>query len=72
MSTPSSLAQQIAHLSPLDRIALVEEILQNLDAPDPSVDALWAQEAESRLSAYKAGEIQAVSVQDVMGKYGQP
>lgn len=34
----------------LEQIALVEEILQRLDALDASVDALWVIEAESRLA----------------------
>lgn len=62
MSRTQELQQQIAQLPALEQIALVEEILQRLDAPDPSVDALWASEAESRLNAYREGRVQAVPV----------
>jgi len=69
MSNLQALHQQIAQLPALDRIALVEDILQSLDAPDRSVDALWAQEAESRLAAYKAGEVKAIPLAQVLAKY---
>jgi putative addiction module component (TIGR02574 family) len=48
---------------------LVEDILQGLDAPDKSLDALWANEAESRLAAYKAGQVKAVPLSEVLAKY---
>lgn len=51
MSQKQVLQSQIAQLPALEQIALVEEILQRLDAPDRSVDALWAIEAENRLTA---------------------
>ena len=47
-------------LPALEQIALVEEILHRLDAPDSSVDALWAIEAENRLTAYREGRVQAI------------
>ena len=66
MSQTLELQQQIAQLPALEQIALVEEILQRLDAPDPSLDALWATEAERRLTAYRDGQVQAVPLSDVL------
>lgn len=71
MTRTQELQQQIAQLPALEQIALVEEILQRLDAPDPSVDALWASEAESRLKAYRAGQVQAIPLSEVLAKYGK-
>jgi Putative addiction module component len=56
MSNLQALHQQIAELPALDRIALVEDILQGLDVPDRSVDAIWSNVADSRLTAYKSGQ----------------
>ena len=50
-------------------MALVEQILDSLDVPDPSMDALWAQEADDRLAAYRRGEIRAVPLSEVLAKY---
>ena len=69
MPNMQALHQQIAQLPALDRIALVEDILQGLDAPDKSLDALWANEAEARLAAYKAGQVKAIPLSEVLAKY---
>jgi putative addiction module component (TIGR02574 family) len=67
MSNTQMLQRQIAQLPALDRIALVEDILQGLDAPDQTLDALWAEEA--RLEAYKTGEVKAIPLSEVLAKY---
>lgn len=69
MTSAQALQKQIAQLPALDRIALVEGILQGLDTPDTAVDALWASEAESRLAAYKSGQIKAIPLSEVLAKY---
>jgi putative addiction module component (TIGR02574 family) len=58
-STTLELAQRIGLLPELERIGLVEQILESLDARDPSVDALWANEASDRLEAWKQGKLSA-------------
>ncbi|PKO42652.1 MAG: addiction module protein [Betaproteobacteria bacterium HGW-Betaproteobacteria-3] len=72
MSQKQVLQSQIAQLPALEQIALVEEILQRLDAPDRSVDALWAIEAENRLTAYREGRVQAIALSEVLAKYRLP
>jgi putative addiction module component (TIGR02574 family) len=56
-------------LPPGERLELVEQILESLDASDPSIDQLWAKEAEDRLAAYRRGEIKAVPLSSVLSKY---
>jgi len=70
MLSEAVLRQQIAQLPATQRIELVESILQDLDAAAPSIDALWAQEAERRLGAYQRGEMAALPAEQVMAKYG--
>jgi putative addiction module component (TIGR02574 family) len=72
MSQTQVLHQQIAQLPALEQIALVEEILHRLDAPDATVDALWAIEAENRLAAYREGQVQAIALSEVLAKYQLP
>ena len=67
--TAETLRVQAMHLPPEDRMALVEHLLDSLDEPDPSLDALWATEADDRLAAYRRGEISAVALSDVIAKY---
>nr|WP_315463441.1 addiction module protein [uncultured Rhodoferax sp.] len=72
MHDTQALQKQIAQLPALERIALVEDILQGLDAPDSAMDALWAAEAEKRLTAYRTGQVKAIPLSEVMAKYKLP
>jgi len=46
------------HLPPVERAELVEQILASFDFPSrKDLDALWAEEAESRIDAYDQGRI---------------
>lgn len=68
-STAEALSAQAAQLPPAERMEVVERILDSLDQPDATLDALWAKEAEDRLTAYRRGEIKAVALSDVIAKY---
>ena len=50
-------------------MALVDQILDTLDERDSLLDVQWAQEAESRLEAYRRGEVQAIPPNEVIAKY---
>lgn len=67
--TTKSLREQALQLPPDERLALVDQLLDTLDEPDATLDAMWAKEAESRLAAYRRGEIQTASLSDVIAKY---
>jgi len=45
--------------------------LPGLDKPDPSLDALWLKEAESRMAAYRSGELGAVDAEQVFAELGK-
>lgn len=67
--TAEILRAQAAQLPPAERVTLVEQILDSLDEPDASLDALWAKEADSRLAAYRRGDIRVVALSDVLARY---
>lgn len=62
------LYRQALNLSPIERAALAEELLSSLDATDSKIDELWAKEAEDRLRAYRAGELEAYSADEVFSE----
>lgn len=64
-----SLSRQAAQLPPDERTELVERILDTLIEPTPQLDALWAREAESRLAAYRSGDLHALSLAEVLARY---
>jgi len=63
------LAAEIQDLTDVEKLRLLDEILSDLDKPDPEIDRIWAEEARKRWTAYKAGHIPSVSYQEVMDKY---
>ena len=56
-------------LPAVDKAYLVDELLTSLDKPDEAIDAMWRQEVEDRLKAYKAGNVRAISLAQVVAKY---
>ncbi len=64
-----SLIEQARALSPEDRIALVEDVLDSLDRADPNIDQLWAREASDRVAAYRRGELAAKDLGATVAKY---
>jgi putative addiction module component (TIGR02574 family) len=66
-----TLLRQALELPANDRAALVEELIVSLDKPDPALDILWLKEAESRLAAYRSGELGAVDADQVFSDLGR-
>lgn len=69
MSTAKDILKEAILLEPTEKAKLVDQLITSLDKPDEELDKLWAQEAESRLSAYKQGKLKTVSVEEVLSKY---
>ncbi|MBI5213281.1 MAG: addiction module protein [Nitrospirae bacterium] len=65
----NELAEKIKSLPDNEKIELVDSILMQLDKPDPEIDRIWAEEARKRWMAYKAGKVETLSYDQVMGKY---
>ena len=54
-------------LSPVDRAELIQRLFQSFDdSDDRRTDFVWSEEVESRLDAYRKGEITAFPVEDVI------
>jgi len=69
MSTVMDIFKEAIQLNPNEKAKLVDQLITSLDKPDKNIDKLWAEEAESRLEAYKQGNIKAVSLKEVLSKY---
>lgn len=63
------LLETALKLEPADRFALADEILRSLERPDPAVDALWIEEAQRRLAAFRRGEASTFEAEDVVGSF---
>ncbi len=65
------LLRQAMQLSSNERAVLIDELIVSLDKPDPSIDAAWLSEAESRLAAYRTGELVAIDAEQVFAALGK-
>lgn len=52
-------------LNPIDKICMIEMLLDSIDKPDPEIEAAWVAESGRRYAAYKRGEIQGSTLDDV-------
>ncbi len=68
-SSANIILDQALELSSTERANVAEKLLFSLDSPDSKIDALWAEEADSRVEAYRKGEIEAISAEEVFSKY---
>ena len=63
------VAEKVKSLPDVEKLTLVDELLFQLDRPDPEIDRIWADEARKRWQAYREGRIAVVPYDDVMAKY---
>ena len=69
MAISKSILEKLIALQPIEKAELVDSLISSLDKSDSTMDRLWANEAESRLTAYKTGELKTVSISEVLSKY---
>ena len=60
------LIDQALELPASERAVVAEQLLLSLDKPDAELDAVWASEAESRLSAYQNGQEPAIPLSEAL------
>ncbi len=70
-ASAQKLLHEVMRLPASERAALVESLVESLDKPDPALDAVWLREAESRLAAYRTGELGAVDAEEAFAELGQ-
>ncbi len=63
-----TLIDSVLQLKPAERFQLLDVIYDSLDEPDPAIEAAWADEAERRLAAFKAGKTKGIPADDVLGE----
>jgi len=69
LSMNHPIINQIEELSDIEKLQMIDIILTKLDSPDPEIDKCWIEESRMRWSAYKKGNAETVSYNEVMSKY---
>ncbi len=52
-------------LRPEEKFVVVEGLLNSLDETDEKIGAIWAEEAEKRLVAYRNGRLKGIPMEQV-------
>ena len=60
---------EISPLKPVEKLQLIDKILNSLNPSDEKLEDIWAKEAEDRIEAYDRGLISTVNEDDVFLKY---
>ena len=61
------ILEEALKLRPEERLVVVEGLLRSLDAPNAELDRIWAEESMRRLSAYRAGRLTSLSMEEIFG-----
>jgi hypothetical protein len=62
----NEVIEQALKLKAPERYLLLELPYKSLDKPDPQIDAVWQQEALSRLQAFDEGRLECVSLEEAL------
>jgi putative addiction module component (TIGR02574 family) len=65
----NKIFKEALDLPALDRVNLADRLLRSLDRQDEAIDELWKKEIGDRLEAYRAGNAETVSMNEVLAKY---
>jgi putative addiction module component (TIGR02574 family) len=65
------ILKEALELPSFERAMVADHLLSSLDQPDEQIDALWREEVEARISAYKSGKMRTVSLKEVLSKYSK-
>lgn len=65
------IQEKVRNLRDLEKIHLIEMLMDDLDVPDPDIEKLWIEESEKRYKAYKEGKVTGIPLEAIKGKYSK-
>ena len=67
--TTAEILESACKLLPVERLHLIDALLESLDETDPVIEAAWQAEAQDRLAAYDRGELPLADLAPILAKY---
>ncbi len=64
----TEILESARKLRPVERLHLIDALLESLDEPDPVIEAAWLAEAQDRLAAFERGELPAAPIEELFAK----
>jgi len=69
MPTAADIVRQIESFTPADRVKIIDMVIRDTIKPDTEIENIWIREAEVRWDSFVRGQMNAISFEEVMGKY---
>jgi hypothetical protein len=64
-----SIYSDIATLSDVEKLQLIDKLLISMHPVNKGVEAVWENEAEERLSAFSEGRVPVIDEKNILQKY---
>lgn len=61
----NAVIQEALQFTPAQKFIVIEALIKSLDVTNPAIEAEWAEEANKRLKAYRAGELETISFEEM-------
>lgn len=68
-SATAKLLKEASRLPAQEKLQLVDKLIADMDLPDPTIEALWATEAQRRSKLVKSGKLPTKPLGEVLRKY---
>ncbi len=65
------IQERALRLSDLEKICLIEMLMDDLERPNPQIDELWIEESEKRYKAYKQGKVKGIPLEVIQERYSK-
>jgi putative addiction module component (TIGR02574 family) len=64
-----NILEKAKKLKPVEKLQLIDALLETIDKPDREIEKLWIKEADERYEAYKRGELKATDWEEIKKRY---
>lgn len=64
----NDILKETANLKPAEKYIIIENLIQELNQIDTSIEKAWIEESEKRLKLYEDGELKTLSYEEVFNQ----
>jgi hypothetical protein len=64
----NDILKETANLKPAEKYIIIENLIQELNQIDTSIEKAWIEESEKRLKLYENGKLETLSYEEVFNQ----
>lgn len=65
----NDILKETANLKPAEKYIIIENLIQELNQIDTSIEKAWIEESEKRLKLYENGKLETLSYEEVFNQW---